>query len=395
MSNIIDFIKETISDQNNVKSFLGVPVTELSNYKPWMDNKEISKYYQVVPDENGKKKVTLSKELSADDFEIYNKDQFGNDMSSIDGDKLGMIFNLATTRYNSEAGADDATGIQQINRYPSFDTINQLGVTKDLIGDYINAVINPDTPTDKIQSPAMNGALTKKLNGQDNAVFSDLSSTYLGSIKNFSANQGLTDSVSRSLFDTVISVKKEQNPMYVGADMMPMQPLSGDETSNLYQQYKDDSMVVEADRAVKDMLKYNKGTNKSQIADSINKMLTNTNSDGSSLDPSLATSLAMHNNGLGKYAPISMSNEDGVVKYSSTSSIEGIPVYDPNKGYYVRTNRGDVPIMEDQLADSVKKMAMDNNILQKGSGAYRTRGDMYANYGGRINIPTSLLPPEQ
>ena len=183
--------------------------------------------------------------------------------------------------------------------------------------------------------------------------------------------------------------------MYVGADMMPMQPLSGDETSNLYQQYKDDSMVVEADRAVKDMLKYNKGTNKSQIADSINKMLTNTNSDGSSLDPSLATSLAMHNNGLGKYAPISMSNEDGVVKYSSTSSIEGIPVYDPNKGYYVSTNRGDVPIMEDQLADSVKKMAMDNNILQKGSGAYRTRGDMYANYGGRINIPTSLLPPEQ
>ena len=273
MSNIIDFVNETISDQNNVKSFLGVPVTELSNYKPWMDNKEISKYYQVVPDENGKKKVTLSKELSADDFEIYNKDQFGNDMSSIDGDKLGMIFNLATTRYNSEAGADDATGIQQINRYPSFDTINQLGVTKDLIGDYINAVINPDTPTDKIQSPAMNGALTKKLNGQDNAVFSDLSSTYLGSIKNFSANQGLTYSVSRSLFDTVISVKKEQNPMYVGADTMPMQPLSGDETSNLYQQYKDDSMVVEADRAVKDMLKYNKGTNKSQIADSINKML--------------------------------------------------------------------------------------------------------------------------
>lgn len=395
MNKIIDLINTLTAEQNNVKQFLGTPVSELSNYKPWMDNKEISKYYQIVPDENGKKKVALSKELDPDDFEIYNKDQYGNDMSSIDGEMLGKIFNMATTRYNSEAGADDATGVQQINRYPSFDTVNQLGVTKDVIKDYINVILNPDTPTDKIQSPSMNGALTRKINGHDNAVYSDLASTYLGSVKNYSANQSLTDSVSRSLFDTVVSVKKAQDPMYVGADMMPMQPLTSEEASDLFAQNKDNEMVIEADRSIKDMLKFNKKANKSSVADSVSRMLSDKYGADGSMDSGLATSLAMHNNGLGKYAPISMSNDNGVVKYSSTSSIEGIPVYDPNKGYYVSTNRGDVPIMEDQLSDNVKKMAMDNNILQKGSGAYRTRGDMYANYGGRINIPTSLLPPEE
>lgn len=395
MSKLIELINNLTAEQNNVKEFLGTPVTELSNYKPWMDNKEISKYYQIVPDENGKKKVALSKEMSPDDFEIYNKDQFGNDMSSIDGEKLGQIFNIATTRYNSEAGADDATGIQQINKYPSFDAINQLGITKDVIGDYINVILNPDTPTEKIQSPSMNGALAKKINGQDNAIYSDLAGTYLGSIKNYSVNQSLTDSVSRSIFDTVVSVKKAKDPMYVGADMTPMQPISTKEVADLYAQNKDNDMVIEADRSIKDMLKFNKSVNKSSVADSINKMLSEKYGANGSMDSGLATSLAMHNNGLGKYAPISMSNTDGVVKYSSASSIEGIPVYDPNRGYYVSTSRGDVPIGEDQLSDNIKKMAMDNNILQRGSGAYRTIGDMYANYGGRINIPTSNLPPEQ
>lgn len=392
-NNIFTYLKELTAEQNNVKEFLGVPVTELSNYKPWMDNKEVSKYYDVADTDGGKKKVILKKALSADDFQIYNKDQYGNDMSSIDGSALSKIFNIATTRYNSEAGTDDATGIQQINRYDNYDSINQLGLTKDVISDYINVILDPDTPTDKIQSPAMNTGLANKVNGKGNEIYSGLAGTYLGSIKNYSVKQSLADSVSRSVFDTVIDVKKEKEPMYIGADMMGIKPMQLEEVSNLYSEYKDNEMVQSADKSIKSILRFNKGVGKSDIADTISSQLVDEYGESGTMDASLATSLAMHNNGLGRYAPITMDSSTGEVKYSSHSSIDGIPVYDPNKGYYISTDKGDVPIQPDQLSDDIKKMAMDNNILQKGSGMYRTTGDLYANYGGRVNIPTSIIQP--
>lgn len=394
-NNILSVLKEFTADQNNVKEFLGTPVTELSNYKPWMDNKDVSKFYDIVDGDGGKKKVVLKKSLTTDDFNVYNKDQNGNDLSSIDNEALTAIFNIATNRYNSEAGADDATGIQPISKYGNYDSINQLGLTKDVIGDYINVILDPDTPTDKIQSPAMNMGLARRVNGQGNEVFSDLSDTYLGSVKNYSINQSLMDSVSRSMFDTVVNVKKERQPMYVGSNMMPISPMSTSEVSNLYEQYKDDNMVKAADKSIKSMMRFNGGISKSDMMSTITDQLAGEFEESGALSASLATSIAMHQNGLGKYAPITMDNSEGEVKYTSTSSVEGIPVYDPKKGYFISTEKGDVPIQPDQLSDDIRKMAMDNNILQKGSGSYRKMGDMYANYGGRINIPSSMTAPSE
>lgn len=392
MDNIVALLSKLTDTQNNVQEFLGTPVSNISNYKPWMEDKEISKYYQLTDDGSGKKKVTLKKSLSADDLEIYNKDQDGNDLSSIDGEKLGRLFGIATTRYNVEAGADNATGIQPIGRYPSFDATNVLGITKDVISDYINVVLNPDTPTELIKSPDLNTTLASKLNGSTNAVFSDLSDTYLGTVKNFSANNALTDSVSRSLFDTVVGVKKDSNSLYMGSDFKPFTPLTSEEVANLSQQYADTDMLGEANRFVKDMAKSKK--NGSSIANEVSSILTQQYGESSSMDANLATAIAMHQNGLGKYAPITKQLDGEDTKYITATTVDGIPTYDPSRGFYVRTEMGEVPVPTDQLTDDVKKMAMDNNILQRGSGAYRTRGDLYATYGGRVSIPTTLLPKQ-
>lgn len=390
LDDIFSEIKRMSNDSNGEASFQGVPVSQLSNYKPWMNDSKLRDFYSVDDDGKGGKKVKLTKDVTVEDIGFKYTDVNGREMDVVNESEWKKIFDLPISRFNDESeqlGKDKVDYISQLKPY----SMSELGVTIPVLNDYLKTVLDPDVTTDKIKVPAQVSG------GVNVPVYSDMLRSLIGSSGGSASDMNMLNGIRNSVWNTVSNNKKVSETAAYQTQNKAAKFATEQEIAGIIS----DVSGTEGYKAIKGQMDklLSSGSNASE--DALRKRLLESwheaevNQDGTTkskvkYSSDVVVNAAMQQGGY-KQTTSLLSDYSleggGEASYSGYNSITGTPYKSQYDGkYYISKDNGEIFEMKpNEINPELDKMARQNGVLM-GSGQFQRPTTEVGKYYGKISI---------
>jgi len=390
LDDIFSEIKRMSNEGNGEASFQGVPVSQISNYKPWMNDAKLKDFYSVDDDGKGGKKVILSKDVTVDDVGFKHTDINGKEMDVVNESEWKKIFDLPISRFNDESeqlGQDKVNYIGQLKPY----SMSELGVTVPVLNDYLKTVLDPDVSTEKIKVPAQVSG------GIHVPVYSDMLRSLIGSTGGEASDLNMLNGIRNSVWNTVSSNKKVAETAAYQTQKKQAKFATEQEIAGIIS----DVSGTEGYKAIKGQMDKLLASGSNASENELRKRLLESwqeaevNPDGTAKSkikyPSdVVVNAAMQQGGYKQTTSLLSDyslNGGGEATFTGYDSIVGTPYKSQYDGkYYISKDNGEIFEMNpNEINPELDKMAKQNGVLM-GSGGFQRPSSEVGKYYGKVSI---------
>lgn len=354
MANIVDKI---ISLGTSAKdTFKAVDPSKIENFQDWMNLPFLKNALDVRETKNGFYEVYKTQDLKLEDINMEDNDTgVVNDWSP--------LIELSQARYASDKSKPQKPFPNDLGAA----TFNELGVDKDMIVNYINALADPSVPENKISYMNADTSSIEDINA-DYPKFNSLLTMVSKTALNPSAVGNVFGGLSNSIFSTNVNIAKSKESQTYDSDFKPIGQI--------------DSVELEQARI--------------EAGENLNKMGNIYSSQEAPTQQTLSQAYKLEYGDDGnadKYAALVMGQKGKNVYdgYKSFDVVQGTP-YEYQGQYYFQGSDGNkYQINGGDLSPQLSMVASKNtNFYSPKYGGQRDINKVGA-VGGMVNIPSTSL----